>query len=67
MVEIIVTEAERARRDGIALAGGRVSVFSSRSPARATPNEDAIAIFATGTRSGVVVLADGAGGLPAGE
>jgi serine/threonine protein phosphatase PrpC len=66
VVEIIVTEAERAQRDGIVLAGGRVSVFSSRSPARTTPNEDAVAIFGTGTGSGVLVLADGAGGLPAG-
>ena len=49
------------------LAGGFVSVFSMRSPDKETPNEDAIAVIPTGNRSGVLAVADGLGGAPAGK
>jgi serine/threonine protein phosphatase PrpC len=50
-----------------AVADGEAAVFSSRSPDKDTPNEDAAAVICTGERSGVLVVADGMGGLPAGE
>jgi len=49
------------------LAGGAVAVFSARSPDKETANEDAAAIIPTGPRSGILAVADGMGGLPAGE
>jgi serine/threonine protein phosphatase PrpC len=50
-----------------AVAGGRVAVFSHRSPGKDTPNEDSAAVFAIDETSAVLVVADGLGGGPAGE
>ena len=50
-----------------ALADGEAAVFSSRSPDKQTPNEDAAAVICIDERSSVLVVADGMGGLPAGE
>lgn len=49
------------------LAGGRAVVFSTRSPLRTTPNEDAAAVLPLDEHSAVLVVADGLGGGPAGE
>lgn len=48
-------------------AGGSAALFSMRCPGKETPNEDALAIIPTGTRSGVLAVADGLGGAPAGK
>jgi serine/threonine protein phosphatase PrpC len=49
------------------IAGGYAAVFSARSPDKQTPNEDAAALMALNGSTGVLVVADGLGGLPAGE
>jgi serine/threonine protein phosphatase PrpC len=49
------------------LAGGVVALFSMRCPGKETPNEDAVAVIPTGPRSGVLAVADGLGGAPAGK
>ena len=49
------------------LAFGEAVIFSSRSPFKQTVNEDAAAIFEMDKKSGVLVVADGMGGLPNGE
>ncbi len=49
------------------IAGGVVALYSMRSPEKETPNEDAVAIISTGIDSGVVAVADGLGGAPAGQ
>lgn len=49
------------------IAGGAAALYSKRSPEKETPNEDAIAIIATGVDSGVLAVADGLGGAPAGR
>jgi serine/threonine protein phosphatase PrpC len=49
------------------LAGGVVALYSMRCPGKETPNEDAVAIIPTGTESGVLAVADGLGGAPAGK
>ena len=49
------------------LAGGVVAIFSMRCPGKETPNEDAVAIIPTGAESGVIAVADGLGGAPAGK
>jgi serine/threonine protein phosphatase PrpC len=49
------------------LAGGRVALHSRRSPDSSGQNEDALALLATGESSGVLAVADGLGGAPAGQ
>lgn len=49
------------------LAGGVVALFSMRCPGKDTPNEDSIGIIPTGPDSGVIAVADGLGGAPAGK
>ena len=48
-------------------AGGVLAVYSMRCPEKETPNEDAVAIIPTGAGSGVLAVADGLGGAPAGR
>jgi serine/threonine protein phosphatase PrpC len=60
-------EQERLEGEFFQVAGGEVSVFSSQSPAKEAPNEDAAAVIATGNASAVLAVADGLGGLPAGQ
>jgi serine/threonine protein phosphatase PrpC len=49
------------------LAGGSVAVLSARKPEKATANEDAAAVVATGEGSAVLIVADGCGGMANGE
>lgn len=49
------------------IAGGVAALYSKRSPVKETPNEDAVAVIPTGTDSGVLAVADGLGGAPAGR
>lgn len=49
------------------LAGGVVALFSMRCPGKETPNEDAVAVIPTGAEGGVLAVADGLGGAPAGK
>lgn len=49
------------------LALGLAAIFTARAPAKDGPNEDACALIPYDDKSGVMVVADGAGGLPAGE
>ncbi len=47
-------------------AGGMASIFTAKSPHRESVNQDAAAVLPFGTEAGVLVVADGVGGLPAG-
>ena len=49
------------------VAGGMACVFSERRPGRYTPNEDAAVVIPAGADSGLLAVADGLGGLPAGD
>ena len=49
------------------IAGGTAALYSKRSPEKDTPNEDAVAVIPTGVNSGVLAVADGLGGAPAGR
>jgi serine/threonine protein phosphatase PrpC len=44
-----------------------VAVFSARRPEKTTPNQDAAAVIAAGDGAAVLVVADGCGGMAAGE
>jgi serine/threonine protein phosphatase PrpC len=46
---------------------GCVAIFSRRSPSKDARNEDAAALIAPGNGSGVIAVADGCGGMAAGE
>ena len=47
--------------------GGTAAVYTARSPDKQSPNEDAAALIEVNGREGILVVADGLGGLPAGE
>jgi serine/threonine protein phosphatase PrpC len=51
----------------IPVAGGLACVFTERRPGRITVNEDAAAVIPGTNTSGVLAVADGLGGLPAGD
>ena len=50
-----------------AFGGGRAVVYSQRAPFKVTPNEDTAALLYAGDDSGVIVVADGCGGMAHGE
>jgi serine/threonine protein phosphatase PrpC len=49
------------------VGGGSVVAFTERAPHKDTENEDTVAVIPWGPESVVLVVADGAGGLPAGK
>lgn len=48
-------------------AGSRIVVFSDRCPRKESPNEDAAAVVPIDGQRAVLIVADGMGGMPAGE
>ncbi len=57
-------EPDRRRLD---VGGGSLIAYTSRSPDKETGNEDTVAVLPWGPGAVVLVVADGAGGLPAGK
>lgn len=53
-------------RSGVA-AGGEFVAYTCRAPDKATENEDTVAVIPYGPGAAVMLVADGAGGLPAGK
>ncbi len=53
--------------DSINLAHSEVAFFSNRSPNKETPNEDSLGVIPVDEETTVLVVADGMGGMPAGE
>lgn len=51
----------------IDLHGGQAATFSARSPVKQTPNEDAAAVLGFADHVGVMLVADGMGGVRGGE
>ncbi len=47
--------------------GGKATFFTARAPDKTTPNEDCLALIPFDADSGVLIVADGLGGLPAGS
>ncbi len=66
-VPLIYAETDLRLAMSCRFAGGQCAVFTARSPFKETVNEDALAVIPVGDRAGVLVVADGLGGLPAGE
>lgn len=63
----IYTQADMRQRALHSLAGGRAAVFTTRSPAKETVNEDAAALIPVSDDSAVLIVADGLGGHASGE
>jgi serine/threonine protein phosphatase PrpC len=51
----------------VEVAGGQAIAYTCRDPYKETENEDTVAILPYGPGAAVLVVADGAGGLPAGK
>jgi len=49
------------------IGGGECVAYTCRSPDKTTPNEDTVAVIPFGPQAAVLIVADGAGGLPAGK
>ena len=64
---LLYTEAEFGQVEQYTFAQGAVTAFTARSPVKETVNEDVLALIPVGEHAGVFVIADGLGGLPAGE
>ena len=63
----VTFQAEMTDVELFHFCGGQVAVYSSRCPDKETVNEDAFAIIPYGEGRGVLAVADGAGGMRAGE
>lgn len=58
------TESDRCE---LSVAGGQLVAFCRRAPDKTTENEDAVAVVPYGADAAVLVVADGAGGMPGGR
>ncbi len=66
-VGAVLAEVEMADVALFEFAGGSAAVFTTRSPKKATPNEDAAALLPIDSFTGVLAVADGLGGHAGGE
>ncbi len=64
---ILLDGADAPDRLDISVGGGALVAFSCPAPDKESPNEDAVAAIPCGPDAAVLVIADGAGGLPAGR
>ena len=64
---ILLDGMEVPDRLSIEVGGGQVVAFTGRSPDKDSENQDAVAIIPYGPDAAVLVVADGAGGMPAGR
>lgn len=63
----IYLDQDMERPELLEAAGGSVAVYSARSPFKQTANEDAAAVLPIDERRAVLAVADGLGGMTAGE
>jgi serine/threonine protein phosphatase PrpC len=64
---ILYAETDLRQVEQYLFVQGHAAVFTARSPIKETANEDVLALIPIGEHGGVLVIADGLGGLPAGE
>ena len=65
--EIVLDGAHEPDRREARAGGGRFVAYTCRAPDKQTENEDTVAVIPYGPQAAVLVVADGAGGLPAGK
>lgn len=66
-VPVLYAETDLAQVEQYPFVQGNVVTYTGRSPIKETVNEDVLALIPVGDHAGVFVVADGLGGLPAGE
>ncbi|MFQ5844556.1 MAG: protein phosphatase 2C domain-containing protein [Planctomycetota bacterium] len=64
---LVFTRRDTEAAEIVPLARGRAAVFTTGSPEREGPNEDAVLLVSLGPERAVLAVADGAGGAPAGD
>ena len=64
---VLLDGAVEPDRQTILAGGGTLVAFTTRAPDKTTENEDTVGIIPWGPQAAVLVVADGAGGLPAGK
>ncbi len=64
---VVLDGATTPDRQVLFAGGGWLVAFTARAPDKQTENEDTVAIIPWGPEAAVLVVADGAGGLPAGK
>ena len=64
---ICLDGARKSDQRVAALGGGIFVAYTCPSPDKETENEDTVAVFPYGPQATVLIVADGAGGLPAGK
>ena len=64
---VLLDGADGPDRKRAAVGGGEMLAFTCRSPDKETENEDTVAVIPFGPEAAILVVADGAGGLPAGK
>lgn len=67
MDTLLLDGAIEPDRHHVMVGGGELIAFCAPSPDRSTDNEDTVAVIPYGPQAAVLVVADGAGGLPAGR
>jgi serine/threonine protein phosphatase PrpC len=64
---VLLDGATTPDRRRLSVGGGTLVAFTNRSPDKDTENEDTVGVIPWGPDAAVLVVADGAGGLPAGK
>ena len=64
---LLLDAAFEPQQEHTDVAGGIAVAYTCREPGKASENEDTVAIIPFGPDAAVLVVADGAGGLPAGK
>jgi serine/threonine protein phosphatase PrpC len=64
---VLLDGAIEPDRQMLSVGGGRLVALTMRAPDKQTENEDTVAIIPWGPQAAVLVVADGAGGLPGGK
>jgi serine/threonine protein phosphatase PrpC len=64
---VLLDGAELPDQRHAAVGGGNAVAYTCRAPDKETENEDTVAVIPYGPGAAVLIVADGAGGLPAGK
>lgn len=64
---VVLDGALEADRRSLDAAGGTLVAYTIRAPDKASENEDTVGIIPWGPQAAVLVIADGAGGMPGGK
>lgn len=64
---VMLDGSEELEKRAVRIGGGTLVVYTCRCPGKTTENEDTVAAIPYGPDAAVLVVADGAGGLPAGR